>query len=133
MGGEVDARDGVGDRAMIQIDEFDAIYLHREPVDFRKWINGLATIVEGEMRMNPFSKNMFVFINRNRTRIKVLYWDRTGYACWFKRLEKDRFPWPRKFSEGVVTVVAREFAWLLEGYEFWKLKPHSVVDYACVS
>ena len=114
-------------------EDFDAIYLHREPVDFRKWVNGLSSIVEGEMKLDPFSRSLFVFTNRDRTRLKILYWDRTGYACWFKRLEKDKFPWPRKFTEAVVQIGSRELDWLLDGYEFWQLKPHSVVEYACVS
>jgi transposase len=58
-------------------------------VDFRKSINGLVVIVEQEMALSPFSEALFVFCNRNRDRMKVLYWDRTGFACginaWRKR------------------------------------------------
>ncbi len=118
---------------MKRAEDFDGIYLHREPVDFRMWVNGLSSIVEGEMKLDPFSRSLFVFTNRNRTRLKILYWDQTGYAVWFKRLEKDKFPWPRKFTDEVIKIRPRELNWLLEGYEYWRLKPHSVVEYACVS
>lgn len=112
---------------------FDAIYLCREFVDFRKSIDGLSAIVEGEMKLELFSKALFVFCNRDRTRLKVLYWDRTGFALWMKRLEQERFPWPKKHEAEVVSVSALELKWLLDGYEYWKLKPHSVVDFACAS
>ena len=63
-----------------------AIYLHRAPVDFRKSINGLALIVEQEMQLPPMSPALFVFCNKKRDRVKALYWDRTGFCLWYKRL-----------------------------------------------
>ena len=51
-----------------------AVYLHREPVDFRKSINGLAVIVEAEMAMAPMSGALYVFCNRTRDKLKLLYW-----------------------------------------------------------
>ena len=56
------------------------IYLHREPVDFRKAINGLSVIVEEMLEISPFSQALFVFCNKRRTQLKVLYWDETGFA-----------------------------------------------------
>jgi len=53
----------------------------------------LAAIVEGELQMSPFADALYVFINRARTSIKALYWDRNGFCLWQKRLEKDRFAW----------------------------------------
>ncbi len=84
------------------------------------------------MNLRAFS-TLFVFVNRNRTRLKILYWDKTGFAIWMKRLEKEKFPWPRKFEEEVVTVSAQQLNWLLDGYEFWKMRPHQELNYACVS
>lgn len=57
------------------------IYLHRDPVDFRKAINGLVLIVEQQMQLSPFSETLFVFCNKSRDKLKVLYWDKTGFAC----------------------------------------------------
>lgn len=53
------------------------IYLHRDPVDFRKAINGLVLIVEQQMQLSPFSETLFVFCNKSRDKLKVLYWDKT--------------------------------------------------------
>ena len=74
------------------------VYLHRDVVDFRKSIDGLAAIVEQQMDLDPFADALYVFCNRHRDRLKVLYWDQTGFCLWYKRLEKAKFKWPRKAS-----------------------------------
>lgn len=118
---------------MRAVESFATIYIHREPVDFRKHIDGLSTIVESEMRLSPFAEALFVFASRDRKKIKILYWDRTGFALWHKRLEQAKFPWPRKFDEAVIRIGPRELSWLLGGYEYWKMKPHEALNYASVS
>ena len=67
-----------------------AIYLYRDVVDFRKSINGLIVVVEQQMQLSPFQDALFVFCNKKRDKVKILYWDRTGFALWYKRLEKHR-------------------------------------------
>jgi transposase len=118
---------------MMRLENFNGIYLHKERVDFRMQINGLAAIVEGEMKLSPFERYLFVFCNIDRTRLKILYWNRTGFAMWQMRLEKDKFPWPHHLLDDVVGIQSMELRWLLDGYDFWKIKPHSTVEYACVS
>ncbi len=68
----------------------DTVHLHREPVDFRKSINGLSIIVESEMALSPLSGALFVFCNKKRDKLKLLYWDKTGFALWYKRLEQEK-------------------------------------------
>ena len=60
-----------------------AVFLYRDFVDFRKSINGLATIVEQQMERSPLSGSVFVFCNKGRDKLKVLYWDNTGFALWY--------------------------------------------------
>ncbi|MEO1610499.1 MAG: IS66 family insertion sequence element accessory protein TnpB [Pseudomonadota bacterium] len=62
--------------------EIDTIWLAREAIDFRKGINGLAVLVEGQMGRDPFCGQLFVFINKARDKIKVLYWERSGLMGW---------------------------------------------------
>ena len=100
------------------------IYLHRDVVDFRKSINGLSVIVEESMGLSPFSSGMFVFCNRKRDKLKVLYWDKTGFALWYKRLEKDKFKWPRKHAESTLQLTDEQWDWLLRGLNFLDIKPH---------
>lgn len=70
------------------------IYLYRESVDFRKSINGLAAIIESDTDLPLGSGALFLFTNKQRDKIKVLYWDKTGFALWYKRLEKAKYKWP---------------------------------------
>lgn len=71
--------------------DYIAIYLAQEPVDFRLGINGLSVLVEATLRFDPFSRNLFCFTNKRKNQIKVLYWQRTGFCLWQKRLEEERF------------------------------------------
>jgi transposase len=118
---------------MLKLTSFEGIYLHREFVDFRKSIDGLSAIVEQEMGLNVFGRHLFLFCNRHRTRMKILYWDATGFALWYKRLEKDRFIWPRRHDEDVIRIDAQQLEWLLGGYDIWKMKPHKKVQYSRAS
>ena len=97
--------------------------LHRQPVDFRKSINGLAAIVEQEIAESAMSGKVFAFSNKNKDKLKVLYWDKTGFALWYKRLEKDKFKWPDKESDDVLTLTAEQWQWLLSGLSVIAHKP----------
>ncbi len=107
------------------------VYLCRDAVDFRKGINGLAVLVEETLQLDPFSEQLFVFCNRNRNRIKILYWERNGFCLWQKRLERDRFAWPRD-DEALVTLTGKQLNWLLDGVDLWALRPHKRLAYRSV-
>lgn len=105
------------------------IYLHRDPVDFRNAINGLAVIVSEAMELNVYGQALFVFCNKSRTQLKVLYWDSTGFALWQKRLEKDKFKWPRKDSLETLSITHEQWSWLLRGVDFTQMKPHKALHF----
>jgi len=105
--------------------EFKQIYLHRESVDFRKSINGLSVIVEQAMQLSPFEEALFVFCNRSRDKLKVLYWDKTGFCLWYKRLEKNKFKWPRRWQASVIELSAEQMAWLLRGFDITRMQSHA--------
>ena len=121
------------------------VYVHRAPVDFRKSINGLVVIVQEAMLISPFAEALFVFgrflllqnlhschpgnRNRHRDKIKILYWDKNGFCLWYKRLEQDKFKWPRS-GDTVLHVSAEQFSWLLRGLDIAKLTPHAAQYYS---
>lgn len=113
--------------------EPQAIYLHRKPVDFRKSINGLSALVEQSLQLPVFSGALFVFCNKKRDRIKILYWDKSGFCLWMKRLEEERFKWPIRVSGETLTLSEQEFQWLLQGLDISKIKPHKALHYESVS
>ena len=92
------------------------VHVYGQPVDMRKSFDGLYALTRQELGLDPMSGRLFVFINRRATQMKVLYWDRSGFCLWAKRLEEGRFlsDWRQ--------VTTREMDWtglklLLEGIE----------------
>lgn len=67
------------------------VWLYTPPTDMRKSYDGLSALVKNVLHEDPLSGHLFVFINRKRTQMKVLYFDRSGYCVWSKRLERGRF------------------------------------------
>ena len=69
----------------------EKVYLYPKPVDFRKSIDGLAALVELDIKVAVFDPVLFVFLNKPRNRVKILYWERNGLCLFLKRLESERF------------------------------------------
>ena len=108
------------------------VYLCLDPVDFRKQINGLAALVQDVLALDPFSERLFVFTNRRRDRVKVLYWEASGFVLWMKRLERERFHWPRGEGE-TVTLTGQQLNWLLDGFDLSRWRPHRRLFYDAVA
>jgi transposase len=104
------------------------VYLKVGYTDLRKSVNGLSIIVSEVLNKDPFSGHLFVFCNRTKKIMKVLYWDRSGYCLWYKKLEKNRFRWPQSHGE-VLEISSREFVWLLEGLEINQKGAHKPLNY----
>ncbi len=111
----------------------ERVYLHRAPIDMRKQMDGLAALVEGVLRLDPFSSALFVFINRKRDKLKILCWDASGFIVWYKRLEQEKFAWPHRSSETVVQLSGEQLHWLLDGYDVFRMKPHRALHFSHAS
>ena len=92
------------------------ILVAREPVDFRKQIDGLAAVCEQRLGEEPLDGSLFIFTNRKRTALKALLWTHGGFSMVYKKLEKGRFNWPSTESDRVLMTRA-ELAALLEGID----------------
>ena len=78
------------------------IYVYPGETDMRKQINALSIRVQEDFGKELFSGALYLFCNKSRKRMKILYWDTNGFCLWIKRLEKDRFPWPRDKKEAQI-------------------------------
>jgi transposase len=88
----------------------------------RKSFNGLIAIVRSELAADPLTGHLFVFINRNQTLMKILYWDGDGFAIWFKRLESGTFRLPAITSDTKSIDITRSgLSMILEGIDFTQL------------
>ena len=91
------------------------------PTDMRRSFDGLSGMVRQMLQQDPLSGALFLFRNRSRDRLKILYWDRDGLAIWYKRLERGSFQFPsdlRPFSEATsCSVSAEELSCLLDGID----------------
>lgn len=92
------------------------IYLALEPTDMRKSFDTLAAVVREHLGADPLSGAWFVFRNKSGNRLKILYWDRDGYAIWHKRLAQGVFEFPKVIGEATrVTITATDLALILGG------------------
>jgi transposase len=99
------------------------LYVCTTPVDLRKQHDGLCGLVRGALKKEPMSGHVFIFLNRRRDRIKILFWDRTGYCLVYKRLERGTFHLPREVTGGMeLRIDAGELVLMLEGIELQKTR-----------
>lgn len=117
---------------MISFSPHPKVYLHCTPIDFRKQINGLSLMVQENLQLDPFAEALYVFTNRSRDRIKILYWQTNGFCLWLKRLEKDKFCWPKHVRDDSIIITTQSLQWLLDGFNIWEQKPHQKLHFTSV-
>ena len=100
------------------------VYIYRQAIDFRKSHRGLAAIIECELGHNPFDGELYAFTNKQRTKIKCLFWESTGFVLYYKALVEDKFKWP-KGDEMLLTLTGQQLNWLLDGYDISVMKGHT--------
>ena len=91
------------------------IYRASRPVDFRKGIDGIASIVQSLLQMDPYEHSLFIFTSDSRNRIKILYCDGSGYWLMLKRMDEGRFKWCIGSSD-TITISQKQFARLIHGF-----------------
>ena len=96
------------------------IFLYRSPTDMRKSFNGLLGLTESALKPDPLSGSLFVFVNRRRDRVKILYWGQTGYCIWYQQLQKGTYQLPRHESldgQEAVELSRSELSLILDGID----------------
>jgi len=112
---------------MMPIGPATRIYLAAGVTDLRQGFEGLSDLARHRLQQDPLSGHLFVFANRAKTRIKLLYWDGTGTWVCAKRLAKGSFHWPRTGTgeTGALRVLAEELTLLLSGIDLARTRPRA--------
>jgi transposase len=90
------------------------IWFYPKAIDFRKQVDGLVMFVADHLCMNPASGQLFIFRNRSKNKIKMLWWDRNGFWLFYKRLEKGAFQFPSS-EDQALELTRDQLGWLLSG------------------
>lgn len=112
---------------MLTLAGLDRVYLASGFTDLRKSIDGLAALVQEGLQLDPFSPCLFVFCNRGRDKLKMLYWEHNGFWLFYRRLERGTFLWPES-RHNKVTITHRELRWLLDGLSLTQQLAHKRVQ-----
>lgn len=107
------------------------VFIYRDPIDFRKSHRGLSAIIELELQHDPFEGYLYAFTNRQRNKIKCLFWEDNGFVLYYKSLAEAKFKWPKR-TDTLVTITGEQINWLLDGYDIMQMKPHKKLDYDTV-
>jgi transposase len=93
------------------------VYLAMAPCDMRRSFDGLSALVQETLELDAFAGHLFVFANKRRDRVKILYWDRDGFAIWAKRLEEGTYAMPFDEHETSREINAAELGAILSGID----------------
>ena len=104
-----------------------SVYLACGSTDMRKSIDGLAALVAEQFQLDLFSHSLFVFCNRQRDKLKILYWDHNGFWLYYRRLERGHFRWPGAGTQQTLSITCRELGWMLDGLALQQSQAHSPV------
>ena len=107
---------------MFRLEKQARVWLVLGRTDMRKAINGLSALVANTLKLDPAGGHYFVFCGRGRNTIKILYYDRNGYALYYKRLEADRFQWPKSETEARA-ITGEQLEWFLAGFNIEQAHP----------
>jgi transposase len=105
---------------MISLSTGIRVFLYRQPTDMRKSFNGLVALTESALKQESVSGDLFVFVNRRRDRIKILYWAETGFCIWYQQLQKGTYEFPRhdKFGElDSLEITRSQLSLILDGID----------------
>lgn len=95
------------------------IYIYIDSIDMRKSINGLVILLVDTLNQNPQKGDLFVFTNKQRDKVKILFWDKNGFVLYYKRLEKGKFNYSKYIQDNTICVSSTQLHALLIGLDFY--------------
>ena len=114
---------------MITIPQGLTLYLYTVPVDMRKSIDGLNTLIFDTLHHNPQSGDIYVFRNKSSRKVKLVFWNKNGFVLYYKRLETGKFQFSKSLQEDTVLINATQLQALLIGIDFYLLGQNPVATY----
>ena len=97
------------------------LFVYMDATDMRKGFNGLSALVINEMSQDPLTGNFYIFRNKKKDKLKLLYWDRSGYAIWYKQLQEGKFHFPL-VSDSSIEIDISDLSLILEGIDLSSAK-----------
>lgn len=108
---------------MLALSPATRVFVALGPMDLRQSFNGLSAWVKNQLQADPVSGHLFVFTNRRRNRLKILYWDGSGLWVCIKRLEKGTFSWPQEGQGAAAVFRPEQLQVLLHGIQVGRMRP----------
>jgi transposase len=109
---------------MLSISSSQRYFIYSDLADMRKGFDSLSGLVRSEFKMNPLSGDIFIFLSRSRNKIKLLQWQRDGFAIFYKRLERGRFELPERNGENCFRLTSQQLMLIMEGIKLSSIKKH---------
>ncbi|MGH1541727.1 MAG: IS66 family insertion sequence element accessory protein TnpB [Arenicella sp.] len=105
-----------------------SIWFYRQPINFRKQIDGIVMLIADTLQKNPTSGQLFVFRNKGADKIKLLYWEDNGFWLLYKRFEQGKFQFPA-IDDQSMSLSRQQLQLLLSGLKWSNIKPHITAEY----
>lgn len=105
------------------------IHLASQPVDMRKSYQTLGVLVKNVLNDNPFCGHLFVFYNKKKDLVKILYWQTNGFCLWQKRLEKGKFQMPNPSQTPSIGITSYQLEGLIQGIDWKKIPTPEALSY----
>lgn len=115
---------------MLKISSETKIFVSTTPIDMRNSINGLSARIDDLFAESAMSKNLFVFYNKSRDKVKLIFWDRNGFVIYYKRLERGRFKFKKSEDEKKIELSEKQLHWLVAGLDFQLMKEFNEINYS---
>ena len=96
----------------------------------RKSINGLSALILDVFEKSPQSEHLFLFYNRSKDKVKLIFWDRNGFVLYYKRLEKGRFKLKKSSDNQTIEITQNQLQWLLAGLDFQLMQEFNEINYS---
>ena len=114
---------------MLKASEDTKIFINTTPTDMRKSINGLSALVLDTFHQSPQSKHIFIFYNKTKDKVKLIFWDKNGFVLYYKRIAKRRFQLKFSPENDVLEITENQLQWLLAGLDFQLMHEFNEINY----